>query len=178
MFFPFQWRSYWGRCPKKEGRQQTWWNNFKILATNPHRQVAAQSWSSVCVYPEHFTSNYTCKIWRLRAGFWLAKGAVCWVWMFLRVRTALGGTELGACLHLVASSSSWSLSCVMGQAGRSNSSCSLGAVQLTGSLLLRRKEVQQGNSGLWWQAKGSAGGHTSSADQIPQGLSSSFRQVA
>lgn len=119
---------------RKEGRKEdsrVGETTLRSSQHNPHRQVAAQSWSSVCVCTQNTSHlHYTCKIWRLRAGFWLAKGAVCWVWMFLRVRIALGGTDPDACLHLVASSSSWSLSCVMGQARRSNSSCSFGAVQL------------------------------------------------
>lgn len=50
--------------------------------------------------------------------------------MFLRARTTLGGTGLGACLHLVAPFSSENLPCFMGQTCRSNkNSCSFGAVQ-------------------------------------------------
>lgn len=50
--------------------------------------------------------NFTSKIWSPVAGFWASLRS--WVWMFLRLRIALGGTGLSTCLHLVAPfSSKW-----------------------------------------------------------------------
>lgn len=72
--------------------------------------------------------NFTSKIWSPTAGFWAS--VTSWVWMFLRLRIAFGGTGLNTCLHLVAPFSSKCLTCFMGETCRSsNSFCSFGAVQ-------------------------------------------------
>lgn len=63
---------------------------------------------------------FTCKIWSAIAGFWACLDS--WVWMFPKVRVALRGTGLGACLHLVANLSSKGLTCFLGQTCRLSNS--------------------------------------------------------
>lgn len=119
--------------------------------------------------PSKHYLHFHCKNWSPIVGLW--DSLERWVLLFLRARISLGGTCLGAYLYLVAPISSKGVTSFVGQTCRWCFCCiGAGLGVKTKGLLLGKEEVRQGNSGLWWQAVRSAGGHTNSTGWSPKEL--------